>query len=113
MKNIKSKIAIVALMLCTVFSFGETITYKDTAKAEVAEYVALIKPLIEAATGSNKIGGLPENVVYGILSLIAVSVLMYFHRRKLAEQDAAHIAANKLQNEAHANVIKDIVNNKS
>lgn len=111
MKKIRTILIACAFTLCATLSFADTAqpTFKDTAKAQVAEYVALIKPMVEAITESNKIGGIPENVVYGILSLIAVSIIMAIHRKSLKKQDEAHVALLKEQNAAHADAIKDIV----
>lgn len=108
------KIAIVALMVCSIFCKSSAVastpmTYKDSVKAEVQMYIDAIKPLVEAATGSNKIGGLPENVVYGLLSLIAMAIIMGIHRKKIAQQNASHLEATKAQNDTHAGLIDKII----
>ena len=119
MKKIRTVLIACALFLCSSLTLSADTaqavpqTFKDSAKAQVAEYVALIKPMVEAITESNKIGGIPENIVYGILSLIAVSIIMAFHRKALKKQAEDHAATLKAQNDTHASVIKDIVNDKA
>ena len=116
MKKLKTIFIAITLFVCANVSFAGTPTYKDSAKAEVQQYVDMLKPLIDQAAAANGTKIPFENLIWFVLSLIAVGIIMYFHKKNLvntlAASNAAHAKTTQEMLNKHAELIDKIVDKK-
>ena len=109
MKKLKTIFIAITLFVCANVSFAGTPTYKDTAKAEVQEYINMLKPLIDQAAADNGTKIPFENLIWFVISLIAVGIIMYFHKKNIATLNAEHAKTIQEALNKHAEVVDKIV----